>query len=61
MFNYAEYQIDYLLRACGCSLLSGYGSGYPTYVWHESSYNLYLDCTLQGPGRECCCCNDQRF
>ena len=48
IFNYAEYQIDYLLGACGRSLVSGYGSGYPTYVWHKYSYNAYIDWPLRG-------------
>ena len=48
IFNYAEYQIDYLLGACGRSLLSGYGSGYPTSVWHKYSYNAYIDWPLRG-------------
>ncbi|KAK9830768.1 hypothetical protein WJX74_006277 [Apatococcus lobatus] len=48
IFNYAEYQIDYLLGACGRSLVSGFGSGYPTYVWHKYSYNAYIDWPLRG-------------
>ena len=48
IFNYAQYQIDYLLGACGRSLVSGFGSNYPTYVWHKYSYNSFIDWPLRG-------------
>mmetsp|Transcript_6836 Transcript_6836/g.19716 ORF Transcript_6836/g.19716 Transcript_6836/m.19716 type:complete len:804 (+) Transcript_6836:5446-7857(+) len=48
LFNYAKYQIDYVLGDSGRSWLVGYGTGYPDRLWHKPSYNSYIDWPLRG-------------
>jgi Glycosyl hydrolase family 9 len=39
LFNYAKYQIDYVLGDSGRSWLIGFGDDYPEFLWHKLSYN----------------------
>ena len=48
LFNYARYQIDYILGDSGRSWMVGVGSNYPTTVWHKLSYNTKLTYPLAG-------------
>ena len=36
-------QVDYILGDSGRSWLIGYGTNYPTMLWHKYSYNSYID------------------
>jgi endoglucanase len=44
LYKYGKSQIDYILGISGRSLMSGFGSVYPQYLMHKSSYAsiLYL-------------------
>lgn len=48
LFNYAKYQIDYVLGDSGRSWLVGYGDSYPDRLWHKPSYISYIDWPLRG-------------
>jgi len=48
LFNYARYQVDYILGDSGRSFMVGVGSNYPTTVWHKLSYNTKLTYPLAG-------------
>lgn len=47
LFNYAGYQMNYVLGAGGRAWLGGWPNG-PTYLWHKYSYNSYIDSPLKG-------------
>ena len=48
LFNYARYQIDYIMGDSGRSWMVGVGSNFPTLVWHKLSYNTKLTYPLAG-------------
>ncbi|KAK9789217.1 hypothetical protein WJX73_008956 [Symbiochloris irregularis] len=48
LFNYAEYQANYVLGANGYTWLTGFGQNYADFLWHKSSYNAYIDWPLRG-------------
>ncbi|GMH40067.1 hypothetical protein BSKO_07971 [Bryopsis sp. KO-2023] len=48
LFNYGKHQINYLLGSSGRSWVSGFGSNYPTFMWHKPSYNSHIDANLPG-------------
>ncbi len=41
-------QVNYVLGDSGRSWLAGFGSDYPTYIWHKLSYNSYIDWPTRG-------------
>jgi len=47
LFNYAEFQVNYVLGDGGRSWLGGWPKG-PQYFWHKLSYNSYIDEPLRG-------------
>lgn len=48
LFNYAAFQINYILGDGGRSWIAGYGTSYPKYYWHKLSYNSYITEPLKG-------------
>jgi hypothetical protein len=48
LFNYAAFQINYVLGDGGRSWLGGYSSTSPKYWWHKQSYNSYITEPLKG-------------
>jgi hypothetical protein len=48
LFNYAQYQVDYILGKYASSLMIGVGSDYPKFLWHKWSYNAYIDWPTRG-------------
>ncbi len=44
----SRWQVNYVLGDSGRSWLAGFGSDYPTYIWHKLSYNSYIDWPTRG-------------
>ena len=43
-----QFQVNYVLGDSGRSWLAGFGTNYPTYIWHKLSYNSYIDWPTRG-------------
>jgi hypothetical protein len=48
LFNYGQFQVNYVLGASGRSWMVGFGNNYPNYVWSKTSYNSYISFPLRG-------------
>ena len=42
------FQVNYVLGDSGRSWLAGFGSDFPTFIWHKLSYNSFIDWPTRG-------------
>ncbi|KAK9828596.1 hypothetical protein WJX72_000945 [[Myrmecia] bisecta] len=48
VWRFSYYQVNYLLGDSGRSWVTGFGSNFPTFLWHKYSVNPFIDWPLRG-------------